>query len=657
MKTNRNPRDLRTDGRVPILRLEGDRTIYQLYSDGSATFRRGDQELVFGAVGLQEEGEVENGLCWHRTDRMIGEQYACRFRVEALGEGRARFVVIGEEGEERGAFVCGFRLDGDSLEVTIAEVDGSLPSLCFPTPIRSSSLVLPRGSGEWVRRPLPKFARKVYRFAGHGLRMRWVGGMTDENRGPGWVAIFGVGHADAAVMHAGMNLAPLWLRSLGKWNGIRTVRYSFTQDGYVGMAKTFRRWAQENGLFVSLAEKRETRPHLGHLIGGRKLSILFAIPFRHSTFENQWLEVPSRGVVAASHGARDSSVGEAGLPADGRVVVNSTYRQAIEIIEDARTLGWGGGLVQMPGWSHGGWDDQFPDTWPHEPACGTLADLEALWCLPGPQVVGILDNYADVYPQSPSFPDGILRRRDGSRLRGGIWMGGQCYLLDYGRALEKAKANGARYAAHGCRGVYCDTTTAVQFYENWDPAHLMTRAQDEERRVALLQHFRDLGMVIGSEVGCDFGVPVVDWSPAPKRGPVGESIPLWALVFHDAHIQFSPAMAVDPADERPCGDQDLVQFRRGMLDLLAAGCHLGHVRVTAPNWHRHRPMVAACAEFDAWNRRIGDREMIGHEFVDSDRRLERVTYAPGDALLINSSDQPFATDGGRVVPPWGFLEA
>jgi len=334
--------------------------------------------------------------------------------------------------------------------------------------------------------------------------------------------------------------------------------------------------------------------------------------------------------------------------------VFTTFRQAREILADAQRAGWRKGLAQLPGWSRGGWDDQFPDSWPPEPALGTAAEFEELVRTPDPYVASLLDNYADIYPQSPSFPQGIIHRADGSLLRGGIWAGGQCYLLDYGQVLAKAQENCAHYVAHGVRGIYCDTTTAVQLYENWDPTHPMTRAQDEERRVALLRHFRDNGMIIGSEVGCDFGVPVVDWSPSPRTHVPGESVPLWALVFHNAHVGFSPALGCDPEVNAPLTEADWARFRRGLLELLVNGLHIGLMRITAANWPRLRPMLTASLEFNAWTERIADIEMVNHEFLDAERLVERVTFANGAAAMVNFGDAERVVEG-KVVPALGFV--
>jgi len=181
----------------------------------------------------------------------------------------------------------------------------------------------------------------------------------------------------------------------------------------------------------------------------------------------------------------------------------------------------------------------------------------------------------------------------------------------------------------------------------------MTRAQDEERRVALLRQFRDQGMVIGSEVGCDFGIPVVDWSPAPRFHVPGESVPLWALVFHDAHVGFSAALGTDPEETAPLTAADWVKFRHGLLALVVNGLHLGHVRITAANWPRVRPMLAAVPAFDAWMARTGDVEMISHEFLDADRQVERVTFANGAAAIVNFAAEPRVV-AGQTIPAHGF---
>ncbi len=70
--------------------------------------------------------------CWHRSDRVIPEQYAGRFCGERKGDG-IRFALLGHMGEERGVFTCSARLDGSWLEART--VDGAtVPPGGYVTP-------------------------------------------------------------------------------------------------------------------------------------------------------------------------------------------------------------------------------------------------------------------------------------------------------------------------------------------------------------------------------------------------------------------------------------------------------------------------------------------------------------------------------------------
>src|SRR6266850_5618582 len=63
-------------------------------------------------------------------------------------------------------------------------------------------------------------------------------------------------------------IGPRWRPTLGKLGYPRAARMCFFPEGnYVDMAKRYRRYAQESGLFVSLKEKITRTPAVGNLIG------------------------------------------------------------------------------------------------------------------------------------------------------------------------------------------------------------------------------------------------------------------------------------------------------------------------------------------------------------------------------------------------------
>src|SRR6185312_14124066 len=72
-------------------------------------------------------------------------------------------------------------------------------------------------------------------------------------------------------------IGPRWLATLGRLGYPRACRFCFFDEGnYVTLAKRYRRYAMDTGLFVSLKEKMARTPLLADLIGvpQTRLSIL-----------------------------------------------------------------------------------------------------------------------------------------------------------------------------------------------------------------------------------------------------------------------------------------------------------------------------------------------------------------------------------------------
>lgn len=611
-----------------VFEQRGGAGLLQVFADGSLRFAPADGSpaLRSMAYGIQEHTDPENHLCWQRGGRLIGEQYSSAFIARSCDDGRLRMEQIAEDGSRPGGFWATFAVDERGFSLSIDAIDASLPMLSYPPPIISESLVLPLHTGLWQRQSLPRFERQLHRFCGHDLRMRFHGGYVDEASERAWIAIVDRGWEDAGLLRAGAGAAPVWLRSRGVWQGARRLCYRACADGYNGIAQAFRSWCAQEGLLVTLAEKCASRPQLARIIGRRKLSFLCAQGDWQEHLERQWLPVPP--------GATPEAAGPH---------IHSTFAQARAMIAEARCLGWQG-LAQIVGWNHGGWDTVFPHAWPPEPGCGDAQHFAALFDQDDEVLVGILDNYADTYRRLSDFPAGVLHRPDGTLQEGGIWSGGQCHLLDYRQVLPAARKNLAHYRACGVQGIYLDTTTAVQLCENHDPQHLGSRSDDAAARLALLAIFRAAGMVIGSEVGCDFGMPVLDWSPGGiKQQTAGMTIPLWSLVFHDCHIQYHGFLSIAP---RSCPDSTpdlLARAHRACLPGLLYGYPPDHVRITADNWSVHRALIEALAWVDAWHQRIGSARMCAHRCLAPG--VERSEWSTGEAVIINTSEQPYTADG------------
>lgn len=579
-----------------ILTLENEHLSFTLTSDASGELvdKRSGQRWRMSDVAIQEYGEIQEEHCWQRGHRFHPEQYPGRFRLSKEGDG-FRAVLIGRQGREMGTFHCRYSLDGPWLKVEILEIDEGIPSLVYPPKFDCDSILLPHFQGEWHREPLAKFGHHVWRFAGNGLNMRFFAGLRGDD---GWIGIVDQGFEDCAVLHMGMGVAPAWLKSLGKWNSPRCMRYGCTTGGYVGVAKTFRRWAQAQGLFKTLAEKTEEVPELDYLRGGRNLHFMHGYTWKRSRYEEVWQPVPPE--------LRDREEGFVSL---------IDFKQAAEIIADAKQLGMRRGTFSFHGWVNGGYDETHPDIWPPEPALGTIEELRALCTPEGPFVGDLHDNYQDIYEQSASFPHGTCRRRDGSPLAGGHWRGGQAYILNSRHALERAKRNWPLIARLGARVHYSDTMSAEILKESFEPGNELSRAMDCEYKKKTMQFFKEQGVIFSSEDGCDWAVPWLDGVPQGKHTRVpGRSVPLWQLVYHDCVTGWRGAMRWSMEQ----GGLDTQTTRVRSLENMLWGCGLVFGGFTAETWPNVREAFKASLFLDDWHARVGTDEMVSHRFLRED---------------------------------------
>ena len=598
--------------------LENDYMKVVIYSDATADLldKKTGTKWQMGPVMFQDEGPIDVGHVWQRTERMKPEQYPGRFRGVRAGDS-IRFTLLGYYLREMGTFKCDVELDGPWLEFRLSEIDEKLPSLVFPPPIESQSMVFPRGVGQLVRKPMAE--RRFLPFISQ-LNMRWFGGLNGDN---GWIAIFHKEFADAGVMAAQMSASPAWLKSMGKWSYPRSIRYRFTGGGYVGLAKAYRAWAIENGLYKSLKEKMKEKPALQNMLGGRRLSISQANPAYTRRYFQDTL----------------TPFDEAGI--DGKLQVSATHAQAKQIIEEARALGMKKGFVILRGWIQGGYDWSHPDIWPPAQELGTIEELKELCSLSGGISVGLHDNYQDIYEQCPSFPNGVVRLANGDLLGGGYWMGGQAYILNSGEGLRYARRNWANLATLNPSVMYIDTTTAVQNYESYDPGNLQTRAQDVKQKTELLKFFSDKGVALGSEWGADFGILYQDCASTRHSRVAGESVPLWPLVFHDAVFSMgggSGARAGAP----------------GWLETMLWGYVVSFRVNSFDGWKKQADDFKSTLHVDRWLERIGAEEMTDHKFLTDDFTVEQTTFGNGLSITVNFSDAE-KTVGGVTIPAYGYV--
>lgn len=414
-------------------------------------------------------------------------------------------------------------------------------------------------------------------------------------------------------------IGPRWRESLGRLSYVRSIRYCFLPHGnYVAMAKRYRQYAIDRGLFVPLKEKIARTPAVAGLIGTplTRLSILHNLKPGSADFERT-------------------------APEKRRVL--HTYDERIKELQDGKASGLEHLEVCLTGWPNQGYDRQHPDELPPSPEAGGWDGLKRFVeaCRQLGYPVTFHDQYRDYYPDAASYdPQFAIREQDeaapalafpGTRFGGGTkqgtipfldnWEGGSQTYLSPQFMLGHLKKNYVALAAHGITpdGVYLDVFGYVPPDEDFNPEHPETRSQGIADRIACYRWVRTHVGIVGTEAGCDWTVPEVDVSSPVEKSRVID-IPLFNLVYHDAIL--TPYTAKTKAD-----------LLRGLLNGgLPQIMDFDHLNA------ENAPLIKALEQL---NRRVALLEMTSQKFLDANRKREETRFADGTVVTVDWDAQSF----------------
>ena len=619
-ETFRYSKYMEEDKPVTVLQtLENENLSVKIYSNSFTEIEdlKNGKHWDTWSVALQDKGMVEVGEVWLRTGRSLTHQYPGHFYAEMEGD-NIRFTLIGRQNLLIGTFLCNISLEDEWLVYRIIEIDESIPSLAYPPPIKSDAIIIPKGVGEIIRntgdqsKTSAMYPRTIYPFYTR-LNMRFIGGLKED---AGWIGIFDEGFENVSGLIANETITPIMTRSLNKWQNGFTYRMQFVSGDYVELAKVFKKWTIDEGKFVSLKEKIRSNPNVESLLGGRAFWINFARPSRkQSTAEDFML----RGEYPFDDGE----------PTD----IVFTYKEMDDMIQRLKELGLRKGLIKFGGWINGGYDYSHQDVWPPEPKLGPIDELESLLSSESPLLVALHDNNQDIYEHTPSFPKGVNRNADGDLLTGGVWAGGQAYILNSRYSLEYAKRNWEQIKTLNPKAMFVDIITAMQLYQSFEPGDELTKHEDLLAKIELMKFYRDQGIVFGSEEAADFGIPYIDWFENRHKRIQGTSIPLWPLVFHDA------------AFCTRYGGVSSTEGHPGWLEDMLWG-YLPHFFIS-PEWDQEE-LFQSLDHVDQWHEKIGTAEMTDHQFLDENYTVEMTSFSTGETIICNFGDQPFTYKGETI---------
>jgi hypothetical protein len=582
-------------------------------------------------VVIQDYGVIEEDFVWNRTEREYVEQYPGRFTGIRQGD-NLTFTLLSRNQMIMGKFTCSIKLQQKFLQVTILEIDESIPSLMFPGPIFCSQVIIPDGAGR-ILNPSESslFDRKF--FVPHlSLNMQCFGGVKDDHA---WLGVFDEDVVDFGVMAVNGLAYPCWTRTLGKWKGKYSVRYCFLKGDYVSLAQTYRAILEQQGRIKTLDEKTAENGLLARMKGGRTLSYFEAWPgMRTSTLEDMMFKPEHM----------DNTIRE--------FTVDFTHEEVQRSVKYIQGLGFQKGIVVVRGWIDNGYDGSHPDIWPPDKRIGSIAALRSLLANDQQMVYSLHDECMSMYEGRPSFPKGVIKKPTQELIPGGVWTGGQTYILNSDYSLAYARRNWEHVKTLNPLAYYCDTTAISRLKQSYDKEHPETKLQDKRGKASLLKFFKSQGLLVGSEEGSEFAIPLCDWFESRhKRREDGETIPFWYLVFHDC-AYMSRYLSFDRTTPYPSWLCDLLWGTQLHCIIPPS---FGNIR---PNYTIKTPGFGATRfteeEFistrvvDEWHDRVGNAAMTGHKFLNPEKTVEETNWSTGDSIVVNFSDQPVRIDDGII---------
>jgi hypothetical protein len=517
--------------------------------------------------------------------------------------------------------------DKPEIEVALKGQGSIGRGVAFPFPFvteKETWLIVPLNEG--VLYPVGDESIRPFSlitYSGHGICMPWYGA-TDPATGAGAMTILRTPD-DARIEIArqpgtGLFVRPVWEASRGEFSYERKLTYVFfDRGGYVAQAKRYREYAQETGLFKTLAQKRSENPNVDLLIGA----------------VNVW-----------SYGTDKTA-----------------------ITKEMKSLGMDRVL-----WSNAGSGNEIDEI----NKAGYLTSR--------------YDQFQDVFP--PEAPGRVNHEgwpEDLVLLKNGDWMKGWAIhrtnpdgtktIIDGGVITSSAQLKRASRQlpedlmthAYKCR--FIDTTTATPWREDYSPVHPLTRSEDRENKMKLLEFMsKDMKLVVGTETGIDPSVPYVHYyegmlsltkyrlpdagrdmlkykPPTPDflKFQVGHfyRIPLWELVYHDCVVaQWYWGDYNNKAPE--------VWDRRDLFNILYGTPPM--FMFDKAIWEKEKQrFVASYRNICPLARKLGYDEMLAHTFLTPDHAVQRTRWKSGAEVVVNFGDAPYKLDDGRTVKTMSWL--
>jgi hypothetical protein len=222
----------------------------------------------------------------------------------------------------------------------------------------------------------------------------------------------------------------------------------------------------------------------------------------------------------------------------------TTFDEALGVIRKVHELApWLKQVVYLVGWQYRGHDSGYPATDQINSRLGGIEGLRRLSAAAAKYnaILSYHDNFDDAYRDSPRWDASLIARdRYGELRKGGVWAGGQSYILAFKKYAEKAGVARVQRTVGQMPvrdSYHIDVLSAVPLRRDYNPLAPESTQDSLEGKCAIIREFNRLGVDVTSE---GFTAPFVGiighawhfWCSHEPQFVGEEPIPFIAMVYH-----------------------------------------------------------------------------------------------------------------------------
>lgn len=431
---------------------------------------------------------------------------------------------------------------------------------------------------------------------------------------------------------------PYWRSVKGELGYPRSARYIFQpHGGYVEMCKTYRKYAQSEGKFVTLKQKIAANPEVAKLIGAPNFEI----------------NVLANRALAPQYATLSGPV------LDGAHQLQTSFEQIHTMVEDMKNnLHLDRAVIRIAGWGGRGYDNDRPidAAKVNEEAGGPAKLAQAIAAAEQAGYLGGLwDDYREMEVNSPSYDEKyIARHADGAMFVGFTSDAGHSEDVCARAAVNMFQKNMEYYmSALHPNLIYLDTMGGLPLTECYDPRHSTTRTGNREARLDIMRVATSRKMVLGLEgTPQDWTLPLAAfYDEHPLR--LGIEVPLYSLVYHDC------AMLYRQHGSPYNYGMDLYSASRGswpgkFLRGLLYGDQSSWTFSNSGYYAWRDTLKKINDVLEPHQRRLAFEEMLNHEILTPDLLVQRTTFSSGVEVTVNYGEYPYKLEEGSALPAYGY---